>query len=357
MSISPDAIPRLIELGRWAPSGDNTQPWRFEVIAPDHFVIHGFDTRTHCVYDLDGHPSQIAIGALIETLHIGASEQSLRLDVTRRRDAPDTIPTFDVRLSTAEGWRPDPLLPAIPRRSVNRSAYSTRPLSATEIHTLESSLPAGYSLRWYASAAQRWQMARLMFANAKLRLTMQEAYEVHSSVIEWDARFSADRVPDAALGLDAMTLKLMRWALADWKRVSFLNRWLAGTVMPRLQMDVMPSLRCAAHVAIVAATPLSVVDDYVAAGRAVQRFWLAATSLGLMHQPELTPLIFSRYVREQREFTCDPRLRALGLKLARLTKSSMGIDLTHAAWLGRIGESTFARARSLRLEIEHLRKT
>ncbi|MEK8053322.1 molybdopterin biosynthesis protein MoeY [Ideonella sp. DXS22W] len=354
MSISPDAIPRLIELGRWAPSGDNTQPWRFEVIAPDNFVIHGFDTRTHCVYDLDGHPSQIAIGALIETLHIAASEQSLQLDVSRRRDAPDTIPTFDVRLSTAEGRRPDPLLSAIPRRSVNRSAYSTRPLTATEIHTLESSLPAGYSLRWYASAAQRWQLARLMFANAKLRLTMQEAYEVHRSVIDWDARFSADRVPDAALGLDAMTLKLMRWALADWKRVHFLNQWLAGTVMPRLQMDFIPSLRCAAHVALVAASPLSNVDDYVAAGRAVQRFWLTATSLNLQHQPELTPLIFCRYVHEEREFTREPFLRQLGAKLAQLTDASLELPSARVAWLGRLGAGTPASARSVRRAVSQM---
>jgi hypothetical protein len=35
----------------------------------------------------------------------------------------------------------------------------------------------------------------------------------------------------------------------------------------------------------------------------MQRFWLTATQLGLQLQPELTPLIFSRYVRERRAFS------------------------------------------------------
>lgn len=348
MTISDGAIHRLIELARWAPSGDNTQPWRFERIAADHLVIHGFDTRDHCVYDLDGHPSQIAIGAMIETMHIAATEQSLALDVNRRLDMPDTHPTFDVRLRHSEGLAPDPLLSAIPRRSVNRRPYSTRPLTAGEMQALQDALPPGYTLRWFASLIERWRMARLMFANAKLRLTMREAYEVHRSIIDWGKRFSADRVPDQALGVDAMTLKLMRWAMADWERVSFMNRWLGGTLAPRLQMDLMPSIRCAAHVSISAKQPASSVDDYVAAGGAVQRLWLKATVLGLQHQPEMTPLIFSRYMRSGRVFSRQHAAVQMGLVLEEMTARELGAELAHTVWLGRIGHGATACARSLR---------
>ena len=46
----------------------------------------------------------------------------------------------------------------------------------------------------------RWR--RLLFVQARLRLVTPEAYRVHRDVIEWDARFSADRVPDQALGVE-----------------------------------------------------------------------------------------------------------------------------------------------------------
>ena len=57
---------QILDLARWAPSGDNTQPWRFEIIDALTVVVHGFDTRDHVVYDLDGRPSQISLGALLQ---------------------------------------------------------------------------------------------------------------------------------------------------------------------------------------------------------------------------------------------------------------------------------------------------
>jgi len=56
----------VLDHGRWAPSGDNMQPWRFKLLDNSHFDIHGFDTRKHCVYDLNGHASQLALGMLLE---------------------------------------------------------------------------------------------------------------------------------------------------------------------------------------------------------------------------------------------------------------------------------------------------
>ena len=75
---------RILDLARWAPSGDNTQPWRFEIVADDHIAIHGFDTRDRVIYDFDGHPSQMAHGALLETLRIAASGFQLEAEWARR---------------------------------------------------------------------------------------------------------------------------------------------------------------------------------------------------------------------------------------------------------------------------------
>ena len=58
------------------------------------------------------------------------------------------------------------------------------------------------------------------------------------------------------------------------------------------------------------------VDDYVAGGRAMQRFWLEATRQGLQFQPEMTPLIFSRYVAQDLRFTEVDREQRLAGELA-----------------------------------------
>jgi len=355
MTPIPQPIADILGLARWAPSGDNTQPWRFEVIDDLHFIIHAFDTRDHCVYDLDGHPSQIALGALLETLAIAASAHGLRAAFSRRSDAPDTHPEYRVELTPDKQLSPDPLLPFVKQRSVQRRPMRTTPLTVQQKQALQNAVGNAYTVRWFEEGAQRWRLARLMFDNAKLRLTMPESYAVHRDIIEWKARFSEDRVPDQALGLDAMTLKLMRWVMASWQRVKFFNSWLAGHLTPRIEMELLPGLFCAAHFAIQARKAPESLDDYVAAGRAVQRFWLTAASVGLQLQPEMTPLIFSRYVREGIEFS---RMSGATETAARLGKRFAGllqdVPVSEVAFMGRIGSGKVPASRSLRLPVERL---
>ncbi|MDE2299579.1 MAG: hypothetical protein KGK18_15610 [Burkholderiales bacterium] len=178
---------------------------------------------------------------------------------------------------------------------------------------------------------------------------------MHRDVIEWNARFSEDRVPDQALGVDPLTARLMRHVLGSWKRVRFFNRFLAGTIAPRLQMDLVPGLFCAAHFVLLAAQRPQTTDDYVAAGRALQRFWLTATSLGLVMQPELTPLIFSRYVRDGVPFSREPGMEVLARSLARKLEKLIGPTGTElAVFIGRIGDGPPARSRSTRKRLEQL---
>lgn len=345
---------QILDLARWAPSGDNTQPWRFELLGDACFVIHGFDTRDHCVYDLDGRPSQMSLGALIETICIAATAFGLRAEVRRRMAMPETLPTFDVTLAVDASVAPSALVTAIPLRSVNRRPYSPKRLTADQKTALERSLDDGYRLVWLESLSERWRTARLMFANAELRLTTEEAYRVHRDIIHWRRRYSPDRVPDQALGADPLTLKLMRFVMRDWHRVRFFNRFLAGTWAPRLQMDLLPGLMCGAHFVLVRNQPPASIDDHVDAGRNVQRLWLTATSLGLMHQPEVTPLIFSRYVRDRQAFSASASSIALADALAMQTLELIGPGLDNAVWIGRLGAAPAAAARSTRQSLNKL---
>jgi hypothetical protein len=345
---------QILDLARWAPSGDNSQPWRFEIVNEHHVVIHGFDTRDHCVYDLDGRPSQIALGALLETVAIAASRHGLRTLIQRRMVLPETTPTFDIFFESDLHLQADPLIPFIVKRSVQRRPMRTRPLTSEEKQALETAAGDAYRIIWIEGFGNKWRTARLMFANAKLRLTIPEAYEVHRTIIEWNARFSEDRVPDQALGLDPMTLRLMHWVMQSWKRVAFFNTFLAGTWAPRIQMDLIPGMACAAHFAIVAHKAPETIEDYVAAGRAVQRFWLTATSLGLQLQPEMTPLIFGRYTREERRFSRSASAWLQAQELAGQLKKVLANDTSQAVFLGRLGHGTSPWARSLRMSAKRL---
>ena len=345
----------ILDLARWAPSGDNTQVWRFEVLGRDHVAVHFHDTREDTVYDFRGRPSQISHGTLLETMAIAATAHGLRAEITRRPDDQDHLPVFDVRFVPDPAVKPSPLLGAITTRSVQRRAMSTRPLLPEEKRALEDSVGPGYEVRWIEGFSGKLAAARLMFSNAKLRLTMPEAYEVHRRIIHWNARHSPDRVPDQALGVDAATLRLMKWAMVSWGRLSTMNR-LMGTWAPRLQMDLVPGLRCAAHFVIMARHAPETVEDHVAAGRAVQRFWLTLTHLGLAMQPEMTPLIFSAYVQHGEPFSTVDKLHGSARQLQQRLHKLIGTGNGHPVFMGRLGAGPAPQARSLRKPLEELMK-
>jgi hypothetical protein len=128
---------------------------------------------------------------------------------------------------------------------VQRRALSRRALTAAEKSALNIALPEGYRVHWL-EGSQRGGRA----PDVPQRQAAPDhagSAPVHKAVIEWNARYSEDRMPDQALGADPMTTRLMRWVMQDWKRVQFFNTWLAGTLAPRLQMDLIPGLACAAH--------------------------------------------------------------------------------------------------------------
>jgi len=355
MSDAP-AIEAILELARWAPSGDNTQPWRFEIVDDAHAVVHGYDTREHCVYDLDGRPSQLSIGALIETAAIAASSLGMRLNATLRPEAPETRPTCDLVTEADTTLGRDPLVDVIQQRCVQRSPYETTPLTGPQKAELEASVGADYSVRWIEGRPARLSMARLLFRSARLRLVTPEAYRVHRDVIEWDAQFSIDKVPDQALGVNQAMLSMMRFAMHSWARVRFFNRFLAGTWLPRIQMDYLPAVACAAHFALMARRPPISIADNIEAGRAMQRFWLTATRLGLMLQPEMTPLIFARYASEGRAFSSTRGAMDAARRVAQGLEQVMGKDITaNGFFIGRIGHAPAPSARSVRKELAALR--
>ncbi|MDB5810103.1 MAG: thiamine biosynthesis protein ThiF [Betaproteobacteria bacterium] len=342
-------IEKILDLARWAPSGDNTQPWRFEVTGDLTVTIHGFDTREYCVYDFDGHPSQISLGALLETLLIAASSYGMRAEIARREDLPAAKPTFDVRLITDPLVKPNPLVASITTRTVQRRAMRWSPLSVAQKNQLAVSVGAGFRVVWRESLTERWHIARLLFGNAGIRLTMPEAYEVHRNVIQFDSKFSDDRIPDQAIGLDPVSTQSMRWMMKSWRRINFFNTFLGGTVLPRVELDLIPALACGGHFAIVRAQPPSTIDDFVQSGAAIQRFWLTATQLQLFMQPEMTPLVFAWYVGAGKKFSSVPALWDRAVDLTRQWSDLLGADVFNGAvFIGRIGAGPPPIARSLR---------
>ena len=193
---------------------------------------------------------------------------------------------------------------------MNRWPYRLEPLRAAEKHALEAALGNTLSLQWHESAGARWRIARLNGMASAIRLRLPEAFAVHQRIIDWSGNFSPTGIPAGATGLDAMTVKLMKWAMQSWPRTKLVNR-IVGTSGAVLQMDYLPGLCCAAHFTLglkgAPGSPEERVQALLEAGGAIQRFWLTATKLGLAIQPSLATLAFAHYGRTGAPFTTEAR--------------------------------------------------
>lgn len=146
--------------------------------------------------------------------------------------------------------------------------------------------------------------------------------------------------------------------MKTWPRVQFMNRFMGGTLLSRIQLDLLPAMNCGAQFILMATSKAESVDDYIRAGRAIQRFWLTATKLGLQLQPQLTPIMFSHYARENIAFTADKGALAKAKRLSQQLSKILGAkDMQHALFMGRIGVGKEPQSRSLRKPLSQLYNT
>ncbi|WP_426954299.1 ThiF family adenylyltransferase [Muricoccus radiodurans] len=348
---------QILNIARWAPSGDNTQPWRFESVDDETVIVHLNTEAGINPYDYrGGEPSLLSGGMLLENIRIAATSRARGMDWSfEGGEGPYRI---RVRLPHCEGVKVDPLLASVTTRSVDRGSFRSRPLTPAEKARLESSLGPSLSLRWYEDAGARWRLAKLGAKATDIRLRAPETYAVHREMLDWTRRHSPTGIPASAIGLDRASLRVMRWAMQRWDRVARLNR-VMGTRATSFQLDLRPGLGSAAFFAIQGHRPNEPnerIPMLLQAGQDVQRFWLTATHLGLSIQPGFASLIFSYYGAEDFPFTEDAALRLKSKELAKMFMEVTGVRPQDVLFLGRIGQprSQSPRARSVRRPLSEL---
>lgn len=354
-------LEQILDLARWAPSGDNSQPWRFAIHDARMVDIDIHQQSAHDIYDYNGgQPSLISAGMLLETIRIAASAHRCAV-AWDYRGAFDGIHRIAVRLKDTPEEERNALLPYVTLRSVDRWPYRRVPLTSRQKLELQAALDPELAVEWFESTAERWRIAQLNGMATDIRLRIPEAFAVHRRILDWNRSQSPDGIPVTAIGLDRATLKLMRWAMQDWSRVARLNRFPGATLGARMQMDYLPGLACAAHFVIRRRhSSGESVADLLRAGEALQRFWLTATRLGLALQPSLAPLCFAYYGRSRTAFTADSRICAGAVALAERLDRTVCEGARSSAddilLLGRIGlpKTRGPGPRSVRRPLEDL---
>ena len=271
----------LVRFATLAPSGHNTQPWRFRLAADRIAILPDAERRTPVV-DPDDHHLFVALGCAAETLAIAAAARGHPGHIT-------LDPAEGGAASFAFGGAPmaEPaLFAAIARRRSSRTVYNGRPLASAELSALaEAAAMPGVDLMLLTDRPRLDHVRDLVIAGNSAQL----ASDAFMRELKHWIRFSPHHALQTGDGLFAASSGSP--ALPEWLGPGMFD----ATFHAKSDNDKYArQLGSSAGIAVFvghAADP----EHWIAVGRAVQRFQLQATALGIAHafvnQPvEVAPL-------------------------------------------------------------------
>ncbi|MBE9480411.1 MAG: hypothetical protein IMY69_01805 [Bacteroidetes bacterium] len=119
--ITKDTILKIIKYAAKAPSGHNTQPWKFKIGNDSISILPDF-TRALLVVDSDNHALYISLGCALENLIIAANQFDYETKVTIHNNGNETFIQID--LYQVEEIKKTDLFNFIVKRQVTRNKYN-----------------------------------------------------------------------------------------------------------------------------------------------------------------------------------------------------------------------------------------
>jgi nitroreductase len=356
-------IEKILERTRWAASGENTQNWRFRILDDNRAEIH-ISTAAIDIFEeyTKNNPSIISLGILLETATIAASALGIAISHEYRLDMVAQEHVVTIECGHGSNIVEDALAPYIEARSVNRFSYQTRQLTAKEKEQLSASLGEDFLLEWYEDLLSKLRIAKLNARALDILLRFSKFFHTFNQRIDWENKFSIDRMPITSIPLSGLTRYVMRFVTKKWSRMNFANNYLAGTLAPQLETSIIPGVRCAAHFFIIARNDKFTTGDpenVIEIGRKLQRFWLTATHLGLSMQPAFATMVFrdlnaSTALLSKEKFPIN-KIKIITKNLSKL-RSGKEFSDAHIVFAGRIGTplSPTITSRSIRKPLEEM---
>jgi len=290
--ISQETIRRILEISIQAPSGSNSQPWRFEVKGNqiNVFAMPGLDNP---ILNFRHRGTWLAHGALLENIIITSSV--FRYEPTCSLFPDSNNRNLVVRILFKESSpKENPLYPFIPLRVTNRKPYLLRSLTeqqkielfniAREATDAELKLiEEKDKINQTAEAESKGEI--VLFGNRLLHKFFFE--KVVWSHKEEQKKWRVFYVKTKELKPpQQIALRFFKY----WPIMNFFNKFGMTKIIARVS-----SKKYAASSAMGVIVVENKDENFITAGRLMQRLWLTATKLGLSFQLlTLVPFLWQR---------------------------------------------------------------
>jgi hypothetical protein len=328
------ALDTLLAAAVLAPSGDNTQPWRFAVDRETWTILIDVDPkRDESPMNAGQRMAWIAIGAAIENMVHTAEVNGWQYQLTETTG--DRPVQFRLQPTTDCGTV-DPLLRA---RATNRKVYKGRELSAACIAALQADTVAidAISAHWITDTSVLTQISKFIARADALILGTKPIRDAFLAKVRFDQ--PANAIVDEGLSLGSLEVSAVERSMLGWMRYvpDGPLRLLGGR---RVFANAAKKLAMSSAGLCMIAGPDDSLASKIPVGRVWQQAWLALTKQQLACQPMMSLLVLQNI----RDHASNELLEAVGkVDSLRLLDEflefchGMSLPLAHA--LMRFGEA------------------
>jgi hypothetical protein len=279
----------MIDAAIRAPSGDNCQPWRFE-IKNDDLLLYLLPDRDISFYSWGHRASLMALGAALENMFVAAKEHGFALSAGIQPEINNSnlVATLKIQPGAEPGHA---LYQAIFDRCTNRKPYQKLPLNQdVEKYLLsaQEDIPEAAVLLQQSTQSLE-SLASAAAINEKILFENFHMHKFFYDHILWTTKQDLKK----RMGFYIKTLEVPGFAMPSfklaksWPILKFLNRVGFSKIIAK---ENSKTYRACSAIGAITAEDNS-IQSYVAAGRLLQRTWLKVTEKGLQFQP-LTGIAF-----------------------------------------------------------------
>ena len=293
--IDKKTIEEILNIAVNAPSGNNSQPWRFE-ISENKISIFNLPNSDKFLFNYQQRGSFIAHGALIENILIVASEKGYEgnVEIFPNKEDKNLVSVITLQESSAK-YKHNNLYPCILKRTTNRKPFEKVILKDNdrkEIYKFFEYLDDfGIKIILTEDKNTISELSRSLSMADRLIFENFDIHKAFFAKVSWTRQEEAEKGEGLYVGtkeLSPVMKFLFKNFFSNWNFLKILSKikisQKAGKQREKLYNN------CSAIGLVFAESDLP--EDFINTGRILQLFWLKITSLGLSFQPVSAGLLY-----------------------------------------------------------------
>lgn len=289
-----EEIEDILKIAVNAPSGHNSQPWKF-IFKDGSLFIYNLPDKDKTLFNWQQRGSLVAHGALIENIRILASEKGLdaKISIFPSEKESDLIAKIDFLEKETDYYKD--LQKFVSKRTTNRRPFNLVSIKKEDEEKLEKFIKSIETEKYKIYLTQDREVINKVVGSFSMgdRLLF-ENFHIHKGLfdhVNWNLKEELERREGLYVMTKELTLPermVFKHLLSKWNTIKKLEKINFSTKAAEKRVKLYK--QCSA-IGVISSTDDS-SKSFVEAGMILERFWIFVNSLGLSFQPMSVGLLY-----------------------------------------------------------------